>query len=403
MKKVYFDHAATTPVDPKVLAAILPHLKENFGNASSLHWFGQEAQNGVLGARDNLANFLGSKPTEIIFTSGGSESDNLAVQGVMRYFLESAKVEDQKYNHLITTAFEHPAILETAQALEKIGVSVTYLKPNKDGLITVEQVKKAIKDETILISIMYVNNEIGTIQPIVEIGKFIKEINQERVKNKLRKIIYHTDAVQALNYCDCKIENLGADLLSLSGHKIYGPKGVGVLFIKKGTPIKRIIHGGHQEYGLRAGTLNTPGIVGLGKAIELLSDQKEQSRINQRIKKLRDKILKEVTVKIPNTKINGDLEKRVPANINFRFKNVEGESILLMLDLEGFAVSTGSACASGSLKPSHVLLSMGIPQEESHGSLRITLGKGNTEAEVDKFLEILPVIIKKLRKISPLK
>lgn len=403
MKKVYFDHAATTPVDPKVLEAILPHLKENFGNASSLHWFGQEAQNGVLGARDNLANFLGSKPTEIIFTSGGSESDNLAVQGVMRYFLESAKVEDQKYNHLITTAFEHPAILETAQALEKIGVSVTYLKPNKDGLITVEQVKKAIKDETILISIMYVNNEIGTIQPIVEIGKFIKEINQERVKNKLRKIIYHTDAVQALNYCDCKIENLGVDLLSLSGHKIYGPKGVGALFIKKGTPIKRIIHGGHQEYGLRAGTLNTPGIVGLGKAIELLSDQKEQSRINQQIKKLRDKILKEVTAKIPNTKINGDLEKRVSANINFRFKNVEGESILLMLDLEGFAVSTGSACASGSLKPSHVLLSMGIPQEESHGSLRITLGKGNTEAEVDKFLEILPVIIKKLRKISPLK
>ncbi len=403
MKRIYFDHSATTPLDSKVLEAMLPHLKENYGNASSLHWFGQEAQNGVLWARDNLANFLGSKPTEIIFTSGGSESDNLALQGVMKYFLESAKVEDQKYNHLITTAFEHPAVLETAQALEKMGVSVTYLKPNKDGLITVEQVKKAIIDETILVSVMYVNNEIGTIQPIAEIGKLIKEINQERVKNKLRKINYHTDAVQALNYCDCKIENLGVDLLSLSGHKIYGPKGVGALFIKKATPIKRIIHGGHQEYGLRAGTLNTPGIVGLGKAIELLSDQKEQSRINQRIKKLRDKILKEVLAEIPNTKINGDLKNRVPANINFRFKNVEGESILLMLDLEGFAVSTGSACASGSLKPSHVLLSMGILQEESHGSLRITLGKGNTEAEVNRFLEILPLIIKRLRKMSPLK
>ena len=403
MGKIYFDHAATTPIDPKVLEAMLPYFKKDFGNASSLHSFGQTAQNGVLAARDQLANFLQAKPTEIIFTAGASESDNLALQGVIKYYLESAKTEDQKYNHLITTAFEHPAILETAQALEKVGVKVTYLKPNSAGLIKPEQVVKAINDNTVLVSIMYVNNEIGTIQPIAEIGKLIKEINQQREKQKQKKIIFHTDAVQALNFCNCQVDWLGVDLLSLSGHKIYGPKGIGVLFVKKGTTIKRIIHGGQQEYGLRAGTLNTPGIVGLGKAVELLSDKAKQEMINQRIRKLRDKLVREIMAKIPQTKINGDLKNRVPGNINFRFKNVEGESILLMLDLEGFAVSTGSACASGSLKPSHVLLSMGIPQEEAHGSLRLTLGKDNNESEVKKFIEILPKIIKKLRKMSPLK
>lgn len=403
MKRIYFDHSATTPLDPQVFAAMLPYLKEIYGNASSLHWEGQEAQKAVLASRDKLAAFLGCQPSEIIFTSGASESDNLALQGVMKYFRESVKPDDKKYNHLITTAFEHPAVLETARALEKQGVNVTYLKPNYLGLITVEQVKRAIKDETILISIMYVNNEIGTIQPIAEIGKLINEINQQREKQKQRKIIFHTDAVQALNYCDCRVDYLGVDLLSLSGHKIYGPKGVGALYLKKGTPIKRVTHGGHQEYGLRAGTLNTPAIVGLGKAIELLSNKKEQETINQRIRRLRDKIIKGVLSSIMNVKINGDLKKRTPANINFHFKNVEGESVMLMLDLEGFAVSTGSACASGSLRPSHVLLSMGIPQEEAHGSLRVTLGKGNTEEEIDKFLEILPPIIKKLRKMSPLK
>lgn len=403
MKRIYFDHSATTPLDPEVYLAMQPYLQENFGNASSLHWYGQVAQKGVLEARDRVADFLACKPNEVIFTSGASESDNLALQGVMKYYRESAKPEDKNYNHLITTAFEHPAVLETAQALEKQGIKASYIKPNNLGLVEVQKIKNAISDQTILISIMYVNNEIGTIQPIKEIGEMIKDINSQREKNKKRKIIFHTDAVQALKFCACQVEYLGVDLLSLSGHKIYGPKGVGVLYAKKGTTIKRTNQGGHQEYGLRAGTLNTPGIVGLGKAIELLSNKKEQEIINQKLKNLRDKITKNITKNIVKVKINGDLEKRVPANINFRFKNVEGESILLMLDMEGFAVSTGSACASGSLKPSHVLLAMGIPQEEAHGSLRITLGKYNTEAEVDKFLEVLPPIIKKLRNISPFK
>lgn len=403
MKRIYFDHSATTPIDPQVFAAMLPYLKEIYGNASSLHWEGQEAQKAVLASRDKLAAFLGCQPSEVIFTSGASESDNLALQGVMKYFRESVKSEDKKYNHLITTAFEHPAVLETAQAMEKEGHQVTYLKPNNLGLINVKQVEQAIKDETILVLVMYVNNEVGTIQPIAEIGKLIKEINQQREKNKQRKIIFHTDAVQAVNFCPCQVKDLAVDLLSLSSHKIYGPKGVGALYVKKGTPIKRITHGGHQEYGFRAGTLNTPGIVGLGKAIDLLSNQKEQGKINQRIRKLRDKIVNRMLKEIKNVQINGDLKQRVPANINFRFKNVEGESLMLLLDLEGFAVSTGSACASGSLKPSHVLISMGIPQEEAHGSLRITLGKGNTEEEVNKFLKALPLIINKLRKISPFK
>ena len=394
--KIYFDHAATTPIDPEVLEAMLPYLKEKYGNASSLHSFGQEAKAAVEQARDQLANFLGCQAKEIVFTSGATESDNLAIRG-----LASALSKKDKKINVITSAIEHPAVLETCQHLERTGVAVTYLPVTTKGLVTLESVEKAIKPETVLVSIMYVNNEIGTIQPIAAIGQLLKEINQQRIKDNLPKIYFHTDAVQAVNYCDCNVNGLGVDLLSLSGHKIYAPKGVGALYKKQRTPIQPIQYGGHHEQGMRSGTLNVAGIVGLGKAIELV--KKERKQESARLKKLRDKLIEGVLKNVPRVAVNGDLEQRVVSNANFNFQGIEGESLMIMLDMAGVAVSTGSACASGSLNPSHVLLAIGLSQADTHGSLRVTLGRETKESDIDYFISVLPAMVQKLRNMSPFK
>jgi len=417
MQKIYLDHSATTPLDPQVLKKMQPYLTDVFGNASSVHSFGQEAMKGVDWAREQLSKLFGCKFKEVIFTSGASESNNLALRGLVMAFRKKlgkssfAKASDDGKYHIITSKIEHPAILETCQALEKEGlVEVSYIGVNKLGLVDVDEVKKAIKENTILISIMYVNNETGVIQPIKEIGKMLEKENKIRNKKQeignkkidvFNKVYFHTDAVQAVNYCEMKADSLGADLITISGHKIYGPKGIGALYIREGTPIKSIIFGGHQEYNIRPGTYNVPGIVGLGAAVELVNDQ--LPIINDQIRKLRDKLIEGLKKEIPNIQINGDLENRVPSNANISFLNAEGESMLLMLDMEGIAVSTGSACASGSLEPSHVLRAMSIPAETCHASLRFTLGKDTTEKEIDKVIEVLPKIVERLRKMSPIK
>jgi len=411
MQKIYLDHSATTPIDPKVRKKIHPYMTDIFGNASSLHSFGQEAIKGVDWAREQLAKLFGCKFKEVIFTSGATESNNLALRGLLMALKNkklgsaSAKASadaDKKF-HIITSKIEHPAILEVCQELVKEGLAeATYVNVDSKGIVKVDEIKEAIKDNTILVSIMYVNNEIGTIQPIRKIGELIENINSKRkLKNSFDKIYFHTDAVQAVNYCPMKADFLKADLITISGHKIYGPKGIGALYIKEGTPIKSITFGGHQEYNIRPGTYNVPGIVGLGAAIELVNNQ--SSIINNQIEKLRDKLIAGLEKKIPDIQINGNMEKRVPSNANISFLGAEGESMLLMLDLEGIAVSTGSACASGSLEPSHVLRAMGIPAEECHASLRFTLGKFTTEKEINKVIEVLTKIVERLRKMSPVK
>jgi len=383
--KIYFDHSATTPLDSAVFEAMQPYFGDTFGNASSIHNFGQAAVAAVDNAREIAADFLGCKTQEVIFTSGATESDNLAILGLAR-----------PGEHILTTKIEHPAILEPCREMEKRGVAVTYLPVSAGGLVTAADVKKAINDQTRLVSIMYVNNEIGTILPIAEIGAMIKEINAGRKE----KIYFHTDAVQAANYCEMNVAKLNVDLLSLSGHKIYGPKGIGLLYRKNNTPLSPIQFGGHQETGLRPGTLNVPGIVGLGAALgAIAADRKNQAKILER----RDKIIAEVLKLIPKSQVNGDLEKRIPANAHFSFYGIEGESLLILLDQEGIAVSTGSACSSGSLEPSHVLMALGLDPLLAHGSLRITLGKENTDSEISRFLQILPACVGRLRKISPIK
>ncbi|MBU1164077.1 IscS subfamily cysteine desulfurase [Patescibacteria group bacterium] len=389
MPKIYFDHSATTPLDQWVFEAMKPYFTKDYGNASSMHSFGQIAAKAIDQSRLSIAKFLNCLPEEVIFTSGATEADNIALQGIVK----ASKINNP---HIVTTQIEHPAILEVCRDLEKQGVGVTYVPVTKKGIVKVNDIKRAIKPNTILISVMYVNNEVGTIQPISEIGKLVDQLNTKR-KNR---IYFHTDAVQAVNYCEMNVNKLGVDLLSISGHKIYGPKGVGVLYIKKNIKLKPIEYGGHHELGIRPGTYNVVGIVGLGRAIELVKVGKKN---NQKIKKLRDYLIKEISKKIPNTKVNGDIKNRVASNVNFSFKNAEGESVMLMLDMEGFAVSTGSACSSGSLEPSHVLTSMQIPNDLAHGSLRITLGKQNTKNEVDRLIRILPKIIQRLRQMSPIK
>ncbi|MFH2104860.1 MAG: cysteine desulfurase NifS [Parcubacteria group bacterium] len=386
---IYLDHAATTPVDPEVFAAMEPYFTEHYGNPASIHTVGQKAIIAVDEAREQVANFLGCKTSEVIFTSGATESNNFVLKGVS----EASKIDKP---HIITSTIEHPCILDTCQHLEKKGVEVTYLPVDKEGVVNTKSVQEAIKENTILISIMYANNEIGTIQPITEIGEIVKKTNQER-KNQL---IFHTDAVQAIQYLDCDVKKLGVDLLSLSGHKFYGPKGVGVLFVKEGTLIEKIQHGGHQEYNKRAGTLNVPGIVGLGKAIELAGKNGATSSKQQ---KLRDLLIDDILKNIPDSHLNGSNKHRLPNNANIRFDKIEGESIMLHLDFEGIAVSTGSACTSGTLEPSHVLLAIGVAKEEAHGSIRFTLGKDTSKAEIGKVLEVLPPIVRKLRQMSPLK
>ena len=377
--KIYLDNAATTMIDPKVLEAMQPYLKNNYGNASSIHALGQASRYAIDKAREQVADFLNCKPKEVIFTGSASEADNIAILGFR--------------GHIITSVIEHPAVLEACKHLEKNGVAITYLSVNKDGLVKVEDVEKAIRPETSLISIMYANNEIGTIQPIAEIGAILKKVNEQR-KNK---IYFHTDAVQAINYLHCDVGKLGVDILTLSAHKIYGPKGIGILYVKQGAPVKPIIFGGHQERSLRPGTESVASIVGLGKAIEQVKiSQKDKSKILE----LRNKLVKGILEAVPQTTVNGSRENRLPNNINFSFAGAEGEAIVMSLDQENIAASTGSACSSGSLDPSHVLLALGLSREQAHGSLRLTLSKYNTEKEIIYVLITIPEIIKRLRKIS---
>jgi len=378
---IYLDNAATTPVDKKVLEAMLPYYSDIFGNPSSLHSHGQEAKKAIEEAREKVAKALGADFDEIYFTSGGSESDNWALKGVA-YALK------EKGNHIITTEIEHHAVLHTCRYLEKEGFKVTYLPVDEYGLVKPEDLKKAITDKTILVSIMFANNEIGTIEPIEELVKIAHEKN----------VYFHTDAVQAVGNVPIDVKKLDVDLLSLSAHKIYGPKGVGALYIKKGVKIHSLIQGGTQERNRRAGTENVPGIVGLGEAIELITKNLD-SHINK-LTFLRDKLINGILEKIPYTRLNGHPTKRLPGNVNVSFEFIDGESLILNLDMAGICASSGSACTSGSLEPSHVLLAIGLSKELARGSLRLTIGKDNTEEDIDKVLEALPQIVKRLRSIS---
>jgi cysteine desulfurase len=399
MSKIYLDYAATTPVDSKVMQTMFPYFSKKFGNAMSIHGFGQEALEAVDNARTKVADFFGSSPSEIIFTSGATESNNLAIKGSLRSYYSISRKAGEK-PHIITTKFEHHCVLDACKLAEKEKqAEISFVAPDREGIVSVKDIEKEIKPSTILVSVMYVNNEIGTVQPIAEIGKMLKKINSERLEKKLPQIIFHTDATQAVNYLNCNVNELSVDMLSMSAHKIYGPKGIGMLYIKKGTPIKRIQDGGDQEYKMRAGTHNVPGIVGLGAAIGMIKTPAMQKKIKE-IASLRDYLIKKVLKEIPKSYLNGSAKKRSPNNVNFRFDDVEGEGLILSLDLEGVAASTGSACSSGALEPSHVLLSLGLRHEQAHGSLRVTLGKYTTKKEIDTLIVKLKEIIKRLRKIS---
>jgi cysteine desulfurase len=382
-RHIYMDHAATTPVNPQVLEAMLPYFTDKFGNASSIYSIGRESKKALEEAREKVAKALGAMPREIFFTGSGTEADNWAIKG-------TAYANKDKGKHIITTSIEHHAVLHACQYLESDGFTVTYLPVDENGLVSPQQVLDAITPETILISIMFANNEIGTIQPIGEIGKIAKE----------KGIIFHTDAVQAIGNIPVNVNDLNIDLLSLSGHKFYGPTGVGALYIKKGVKIASFMHGGAQERGRRASTENVPAIVGLGKAIELATENIDE--YNKKLIELRDRTINEVMEKIPFVRLNGDRYRRLPGNVNFSFEFIEGESLLLMLDMKGIAASSGSACTSGSLDPSHVLLAIGLPHEIAHGSLRITFGEENTHEDIDYLMEVLPTVVNRLREMSPL-
>jgi len=386
MKRIYMDHGATSRVDPEVVKAMQPYFTEYFGNASSLHSFGREAKKVLEDSRETVANFIGAKKNEIIFTAGGTESDNMAIKGV-------AYKNRKKGNHIITSAIEHPAVIETCKYLEKQGFEVTYLPVYSEGIIRVEDLENAIREKnnkTILITIMHANNEIGTIQPIEEIGEIAKE----------KDIYFHTDAVQSVGKIPVDVDAMNIDLLSISSHKIYGPKGVGALYIRKGTKIEALVHGGGHEFGLRSTTENIPGIVGLAKAIELRKERMQEDL--EKLTPLRDYLIRGVLTNIEESYLNGHLTQRLPNNANFYFKYIEGESLILNLDRKGIAASTGSACSSTKLEPSHVLLAIGLKPEDAHGSLRLTLGRENTKEEVEYVLEALMEVVEKLRAISPL-
>lgn len=383
MKDVYMDNAATTPVKKEVLDSMIPYFTENYGNPSSIYRKGRVSKKALDESRDIVANILGATSREIYFTSGGSEADNWAIKGV-------ALGNKDKGNHIITTKIEHHAVLHTCQYLERNGFDVTYLDVDEYGMISLEDLKNAINENTILISIMFANNEVGTIQPIEEIGKIAKENN----------IYFHTDAVQAIGNIKIDVDELGIDLLSLSAHKVYGPKGIGSLYIRKGVKLHPYIHGGAQERNRRAGTENVASIVGLAKSLEIAYENLEAH--NQYLTSLRDRLIQGIMDKISYVKLNGHPEKRLPGNANISIEFIEGEALLLSLDMVGIAASSGSACTSGSLDPSHVLLAMGLPHEIAHGSLRLSLGDFNTEEEVDYVIENLAKIVQRLRDMSPL-
>lgn len=384
MRKVYLDNNATTRMREEVLEAMLPFYKDLYGNASSVHEFGRTARKAIDDARIKTANLLGAaSPEEVFFTSSGTESDNFAIKGI-------AHALKAKGNHIITSSVEHHAVLNTCKFLEHDGYKVAYIPVDKDGVVVLDDLKKSITDKTILITIMYANNEVGTIEPIEEIAKIAKE----------KGIYFHTDAVQAIGKIPFDVKALVADLVSISAHKIYGPKGVGALYIKKGTKITPQALGGHHEMGKRAGTENVAGIVGFGKAVELA--KREIKDEAAKLVSLRDYLYKGITSKIEDVRLNGHPEKRLPNTLNVGFKYLEGESIVLNLDMEGVAVSTGSACTSGSLEPSHVLTAMGVDPAETQGSIRFSLGRDNTKEDMDYVLSVLPPIIKRLRAMSPL-
>ena len=384
MKTTYMDYSATTYVKPEVLDAMMPFFTEKFGNPSSFYGISRETKMAVDNARAQVAKAINCDPNEVYFTGGGSEADNWAIKGI-------ATAHMKKGNHIITTKIEHHAVLHSCEFLEKFGFEVTYLDVNEEGFIDLKQLESAITDKTILVSIMFANNEIGTIQPIKEIGAICRE----------KKVLFHTDAVQAIGSVPVDVKEMNIDLLSLAGHKLYGPKGIGALYIRKGVRIDNLIHGGGQERGRRAGTENIPGVVGLGKAIEIATENIEENRA--RLTVLRDKLIDGILERIPYARLNGPRgDKRLPGNSNISFEFIEGESILLSLDFEGICASSGSACTSGSLDPSHVLLAIGLPHEKAHGSLRTTLGAASTEEDVEKLLNELPPIIERLRNMSPL-
>ncbi|MGL4361877.1 MAG: cysteine desulfurase NifS [Cellulosilyticaceae bacterium] len=383
MNKIYFDHAATTPVKKEVLDAMLPYFMESYGNPSSIYQTAQKNKKAVDEARETISKAIGANTNEIFFTSGGTEADNWAIKGI-------AEAYSSKGNHIITTKIEHHAVLHTCEYLEKHGFEVTYLDVDEDGVISIDDLKNAIKDTTILISVMYANNEIGTIMPIDEIGKIAKE----------KGIIFHTDAVQAIGQAKINVKEQNIDLLSISGHKINGPKGIGVLYIRRGLKITNLMHGGAQERGRRGGTENVPAIVGLSKAMELACNNIDEKV--EKLSKLRDRLIEGILEAIPYAKLNGHRFKRLANNVNIGFEFVEGESLLLLLDMHGIAASSGSACTSGSLDPSHVLLALGLPHEKAHGSIRFTLGDESNMEDVEFVIEKLPAIVQRMRDMSPL-
>lgn len=383
MKRIYLDYAATTPTDPEVVKAMLPYYSERFGNPSSIYSLGQEAKSAIENAREKIASLLGAKREEIIFTSGGTESNNFALKGVVY-------ANENKGNHIITSVIEHHAIIAPCKFLEKRGFDVTYLPVDKYGLINPDDVRKAITNKTILISIAHSNNEVGTIEPIEKIGKIAEKYD----------IYFHTDAVQSFGHIPIDVNDLNVNLLSISSHKLYGPKGVGAIYIRKGTKLTSFLHGGDQERRRRASTENVPAIVGFGKAVEIARDRMNKEA--KQLEALRDKLIKGIFEKIDHVRLNGHPAQRLPNNVNVAFEFVEGESMLLNLDMEGIAASTGSACSSASLEPSHVLLALGLPHEIAHGSLRFTFGRYTRNEDIDYVLEVLPKIVEKLRSMSPL-
>ncbi|MGO8685477.1 MAG: cysteine desulfurase family protein [Thermoleophilia bacterium] len=381
MKEVYFDHAATTAVDERVLAQMLPYFSERYGNASELHGLGQEARAAVETARADVAAALGASEKEIIFTSGGTESDNMALIGYLQRF---------EPGHLVTSAIEHPAVGEAARYLQRQGWEVTYVGVDGDGLIDIDEYEQAFRSDTRLASVMMANNVVGTVQPIKDLARIAHE----------KGAVFHTDAVQAAGSLPIDVADLGVDLLSISGHKFYGPKGIGAIYIRRGTRMAAILHGGGHERRLRSGTENTPGIVGLAAALTLAVA--EMPTTGPRLAALRDRALDGVVAAVPDVIALGHRQDRLPGNVAFTVRYIEGESMLLQLDQKGIAVSSGSACASGSLEPSHVILALGLGAEEAHGSLRLSLGRENTVEEIDYFLEVFPPIVEKLRQMSPL-
>jgi cysteine desulfurase len=382
MRRIYLDNNATTPMAPEVLAAMQPFWLEDFGNPSSIHWYGQRAKAAVETAREQVAKLLNARPSEIVFNSGGTESDNTALVGIV----EAARSPSK---HIITTAIEHQAVLSTAKALEKRGVQVTYVRVGSSGVVDPTDIERAVRPETVLISVMHANNELGTIQPLDEIGRIARE----------RDIYFHTDAVQSMGKIPVDVEKLGVDLLSLSAHKLYGPKGVGALYIRKGTILRPLIHGGHDERDRRPGTENVPGIVGLGKAAELAREHLSEEAAH--VAALRDRLEAGILSAVALSAVNGDRRRRLPTTTNLRFEHIEGEGFVIALDLRGIACSTGAACSSGSVEPSHVLSAIGLRPEQARSSVRFSLGRFNTDEDVDATLEILPAVVERLRAVSP--